>query len=250
MDTPLVAVERLTMRYGSAVVLEDVSLELHAGRVTCLLGENGAGKSTLIRILSGVVEPAAGVLRIAGDDVRLRSPREAQALGLATVHQDLALAPLLSVWRNFVLGREPTHGRGPLRRLDVRGARALTLQALARLGIEIRDVSQSVGSLSGGQRQALAMARAVHAGARVLILDEPTAALGVRQAERVLEVIEATARQGVAVLLVTHNPAQAFRAGHDFVVLQQGRVAGRWARARINALTLARAMAGESVSEA
>jgi simple sugar transport system ATP-binding protein len=214
-------------RFGTVVALDDVSLELHPGSVTCLLGDNGAGKSTLIKVLSGVHPPSSGRVEVDGRAVALGSPRAARRLGIATVHQDPAVVPLMSVWRNFFLGREPTRGRGPLRRLDVETGRTETRAALARFGILVDDVDRPLATLSGGERQSVAIARAVHTGARVLILDEPTAALGVRQAELVLHRIGRARDAGLAVILVSHNPHHAARVGDAFVVLRHGRVAAR-----------------------
>ncbi len=240
---PVLALERATMRFGGVVALDDVSMELSEGRVTCLLGENGAGKSTVIAILSGVLRPSAGRVLLDGAPVALGSPRDARARGIATVYQNLALVPLMSVWRNFFLGQEPVTGRGPLRRLDARRCRSESRDALSTMGILMEDVNRPVGALSGGERQAIAIARALHFGARVLILDEPTAALGVRQAELVLQQVQHARERGAAVLLVTHNPAHALRAGDDFVVLRRGRLAARLAGATVE--QLAGLMAGE-----
>lgn len=242
--TPLLAVEHVSQRFGSVVALEDVSLEVRAGRVLCLLGDNGAGKSTLIRILSGVREPSAGRLLVDGRETRFRSPADARADGVATVYQELAVLPLLSIWRNFFLGAEPVRGRGPFRRLDVVRARLESRDALATMGIQVDDPDRLAGTLSGGERQALAIARALRFGARVLILDEPTAALGVKQAERVLEHVAAARARGAGVVLVTHNPRHALRVGDTFVVLRQGRVAARLERAEAGLESLTELMSG------
>ena len=244
MSTPLLAVERVSRSFGSVEALRDVSFAVDAGSVTCLLGDNGAGKSTLIRILSGVHEPTEGRVLVDGGPVRLESPRDALARGIATVHQDLALVPLMSVWRNFFLGNEPTRGRGPLRRIDGDACRRIAADELARLGIADRDVDQPVGTLSGGERQAVAIARALYLGARVLILDEPTAALGVRQAALVLALVEAARERGVGVVLVTHNPQHAHAVGDRFVVLRRGSVAGDFRRGEVGPEGLARMMDG------
>jgi simple sugar transport system ATP-binding protein len=222
--TPLLVAERVSKRFGAVQALSDVSFTARAGQVTCLLGDNGAGKSTLIRILSGVYPPDHGRLLLEGREVRFGSPRDALAAGIAAVYQDLALVPLLSVWRNFYLGAEPTTGRGPLRRIDVAAARQAALAELARLGISIADAEQPVATLSGGQRQAIAIARAVHRGARVLILDEPTAALGVTQRALVLDLVRAVRTRGIAVILITHDPAQADAVADARVTLERGRV--------------------------
>ncbi len=243
-STPVLAGEGLSRRFGRVTALEEVSLEVHSGTVTCVLGDNGAGKSTLIRILSGVHPPSSGRLLMEGAEIHLGSPREARARGIATVHQDLGVIPLMSVWRNFVLGAEPTRGRGPFRRLDVVESRRVAREEMARMGIRIRDPEQPVGVLSGGERQSLAIARALHQGARVLILDEPTAALGVRQSERVLEQVGLARDRGAAVILITHNPAHALRVGDRFLVLARGRVAAHRERGHTDEVELAGLMAG------
>jgi simple sugar transport system ATP-binding protein len=234
----------VSLRFGRLDALRGVSFHAGAAEVTCLLGDNGAGKSSLIRILSGVYQPAAGEYLIDGRVVRFTSPRAALELGIATVHQDLGLIPLMSVWRNFVLGAEPMkrgHGFGGI---DMRAARATTQEALAQLGIEVRDVEQAVGSMSGGERQSLAIARAIHRGARVLILDEPTAALGVKQVEIVLGIIAKAKARGLAVVLVTHNPQHAYGCGDRFVILRRGMVTAECARGEIDSAGLAQLMSG------
>ena len=226
MRTPAVLrAEHVTKRFGGVLALDDVTVEAHAGAVTCLLGDNGAGKSTLIRILSGVLPPTAGRLLLDGAEVQFAAPRDALARGIATVYQDLALVPLMSVWRNFHLGAEPTVGAGPLRRIDVAACRRSALDELGALGIRLNDPEQPVATLSGGQRQALAIARAVHRGARVLILDEPTAALGVTQRALVTDLVRRVRARGVAVILITHDPMQADALADSRVVLEHGRVA-------------------------
>lgn len=240
---PVLAAVRVGKRFGGVVALEDVSLEAAAASVTCLLGDNGAGKSTLIKVLSGVHPPTTGGLELDGRPVSLSSPRHARALGIATVHQDPALVPLMSVWRNFFLGREPTRGRGPLRRLDAARARVDTRHGLAEFGIHLDDVDRPLATLSGGERQSVAIARATHAGARVLILDEPTSALGVRQAALVLDRIGLARDRGIGVVLVSHNPGHAARVGDHFVILRNGRVAARRERGEVDAAALRELMA-------
>src|SRR5262245_16675865 len=242
---PLLRVEHVAMRFGQVSALDDVSLAVDSGQVTCLLGDNGAGKSTLIRILSGVYRPTAGRYLIDGRPVNLDSPRKALEYGIATVHQDLALIPLMSIWRNFFLGSELVRGSGPLRRLDVERCRAITRTSLASLGITLRDPDQPVGTLSGGERQGIAIARAIHFGARVLILDEPTAALGVKQAAVVLQFIGSARDRGIAILFITHNPAHAYAVGERFVLLRQGRVAYEGTRSDTTMEELAAKMAGD-----
>ena len=220
----MIRAENITMRFGSVTALEDVSFDADAGAITCLLGDNGAGKSTLIRILSGVFPPTSGRLIMVGAYVRFGSPRDALAHGIATVHQDLALVPQLNVWRNFFLGAEPTIGKGVMRRIDVAACRAAALEQLSDLGIALVDADQPVATMSGGQRQAIAIGRAVHRGARVLILDEPTAALGIAQRRLVTDLVRRVRDRGVAVILITHDPAQADALADRRVVLDRGRI--------------------------
>ncbi len=223
---PLLEADHVSKRFGAVTALDDVSLAVERGEVTCLLGDNGAGKSTLVKILAGVHSPTGGELRVDGRSITFSSPRDAREHGIATVYQDLALIPLMPVWRNFFLGSEPTVGRGPLRRIDVQRCRTVATEQLEQLGIAVRDPDQSVGTLSGGERQAVAIARALHIGAKVLLLDEPTAAMGVRQAEIVLEQVRRARDGGVGIVLITHNPRHAAPVGNRFVVLRHGRVVG------------------------
>lgn len=242
--TALIEAEGIGKRYGGVVALREVSTVVNAGEVTCVLGDNGAGKSTLIKILAGVHQHDAGELRIDGAPVRLASPREALDRGIATVYQDLAVVPLMSVWRNFVLGSEPTYGWGPIRLLDRRKGQDITRNALADMGIDIRDLEQPVGTLSGGQRQCIAIARAVHYGAKVLILDEPTAALGVKQAGVVLRYVVQARDRGLGVILITHNPHHAYPVGDRFLLLKRGTMLGSYEKSEIDLPELTRQMAG------
>jgi simple sugar transport system ATP-binding protein len=205
-DTPLLQARGLSKMFGTVISLTDMSLTVRAGEVTCVLGDNGAGKSTLIKILSGVHPPDTGEILIDGVQTRFSSPRDAREAGIATVYQDLAMVPLMAVWRNFFLGSEPTKGWGLFRRFDADKARTMTRSALAEMGIDIRDADQVVGTLSGGERQSVAIARAVHFGARLLILDEPTSALGVKQAGVVLRYVLQAKDKGLGVIFTTHNP--------------------------------------------
>ncbi|MFE3261008.1 ATP-binding cassette domain-containing protein [Nocardia sp. NPDC059091] len=242
--TALIETLAVGKSYGSVAALRGVSMVVNAGEVTCVLGDNGAGKSTLIKILSGVHQHDTGELRIDGATTRLTSPREALERGMATVHQDLGLIPLLSVWRNFVLGREPTTGLGPIRLLDRRRARQATREALSDMEIDIPDLDRPVGILSGGQRQCLAIARAMHYGAQVLILDEPTAALGVKQAGAVLRYIAQARDRGLGVVLITHNPHHAYLVGDRFLLLERGSVLSSYTKHDIQLPELVQQMAG------
>jgi simple sugar transport system ATP-binding protein len=241
---PLLEVRGVSKYYGSVIALKDISTEVRAGQVTCVLGDNGAGKSTLIKILSGVHQHDEGSLLVEGEPKRFGSPREAKACGIATVFQDLATVPLMSIWRNFFMGSEPTRGWGPFRRFDVAFAKQTVRDEMAKMGIDIRDPDQPVGTLSGGERQSLAIARAVYFGAKVLILDEPTSALGVKQSGIVLKYIVQARERGVGVIFITHNPHHAVPVGDRFVVLNRGRVLGSYAKGEIDRDELVQAMAG------
>ena len=243
-DGPLISVRSVSKRFGNVQALEDVSMSATAGSVTCLVGDNGAGKSTLVGILAGVYQPSSGEYLVDGIPASFRSPRDAMSRGIAGVHQDLAVLPLMSVWRNFFLGAEPTRGRGLLRRIDRRSADTVVRAELGRMGIALRDTGQAVGTLSGGERQSVAIARALYFGARVLILDEPTAALGVKQAGIVMQSVEHAKERGVAVILITHNPRHAYPAGDAFVVLKHGRVLGEFGKASLSLQELTELMAG------
>jgi simple sugar transport system ATP-binding protein len=241
---PLLEVRQLTKRYGNVLALRDVSMVVRPGEVTCVLGDNGAGKSTLIKLLSGVSQPDHGEYLIGGKPVLLSGPRAALDRGIATVFQDLAMIPLLSITRNFFLGNEPTRGRGPLRRFDRRTAAKITREQLAKMGIAIRDPHQPVGTLSGGERQSVAIARAIYFGAKVLILDEPTSALGVKQAGVVLRYIIKARDEGVGVVFITHNPHHAYPVGDHFVILNRGSCIGTYAHGDIRREELVQAMSG------
>lgn len=230
MSGPALEVQNLSKYFGRVIALQDISLSVYPGEVLCLLGDNGAGKSTLIKTLSGVHLPDSGTYWVDGKPVVLGSPRDALAHGIATVYQDLAMIPLMSITRNFFLGSEPTVGWGIFRRFDVRSAREIVRQQLNLMGIDIRDPDQAVGTLSGGERQSIAIARAVYFGARVLILDEPTSALGVKQAGVVLRYMAQARAKGVAVIFITHNPHHAYPIGDRFTILQRGRTIGTYTK--------------------
>jgi simple sugar transport system ATP-binding protein len=244
MTAHLLEADSISKNYGNVVALKDVSCHVDAGEVTCILGDNGAGKSSFIKILSGCHPPDAGRLLVDGEPVEFASPRDARAKGIATVYQDLAMVPLMSIWRNFFLGAEPRKGFGPFEWLDAAKAKTIVRQELNEMGIDIRDPDQPVGTLSGGERQSVAIARAVYFGARVLILDEPTSALGVKQAGVVLKYILQARERGVAVIFITHNPHHAYPVGDRFVILNRGRSLGTFPKAEIDQEELVRLMAG------
>ena len=240
----LIEVRDITRQFGAVVALDGVSFSVRAGEVHCLLGDNGAGKSTLIKILSGVHAPTRGQLLLDGKPVTFRSPRDAIDRGIATVYQDLAMIPLMSITRNFFLGREPGVGWGPGRQFDMATAERIAREELLRIGIDIRDASQPVGTLSGGERQSVAIARAVYFGARVLILDEPTSALGVKEAGVVLRYIMQARSRGVGVVFITHNVHHAYPVADRFTVLNRGRSYGTFARGEVSREQVLEMMAG------
>jgi simple sugar transport system ATP-binding protein len=242
--TAVIEVKDIGKRYGNIIALSDVSTSVRAGEVTCVLGDNGAGKSTFIKILAGAHEHSDGELLIDGEATTLSSPRAALELGIATVYQDLAVVPLMPVWRNFFLGSEITKGFGPFRKLDVDEMKRITKDELAAMGIDLRDVEQPIGTLSGGERQCVAIARAVYFGARVLILDEPTAALGVKQSGVVLKYIAKARDRGLGVVFITHNPHHAYPVGDRFMLLRRGKSMGDFPKAEMTLEELTSMMAG------
>jgi len=242
--TAIIEVRDIGKSYGSVIALREVTTTVHAGEVTCVLGDNGAGKSTFIKILAGAHPHSDGEFLVDGETRRFSSPREALALGIATVYQDLAVVPLMPVWRNFFLGSEITKGWGPLRRLDIARMKAITKSELAAMGIDLRDVEQPIGTLSGGERQCVAIARAVYFGARVLILDEPTAALGVRQSGVVLKYVAKARDRGLGVIFISHNPHHAYPVGDRFMLLRRGRSMGNFPKAEMTLDELVQMMAG------
>jgi simple sugar transport system ATP-binding protein len=243
-EAPLLEIREVSKMFGSVISLFEISTIVRAGQVTCVLGDNGAGKSTFIKILSGVHQPDSGTLLLDGKPITIGSPRAALEAGIATVYQDLAMVPLMAIWRNFFLGAEPQKGWGPLRRFDAETAKQITRKELLDMGIDIRDPDQPVGTLSGGERQSVAIARAVHFGARLLILDEPTSALGVKQAGVVLRYIGRARDRGLGVVFITHNPHHAYPVGDRFLLLNRGRSLGDFAKADIPLAELTRLMAG------
>jgi simple sugar transport system ATP-binding protein len=226
MNTPILALKNVNKSFGPIEVLNDISLQVKAGEVLCLLGDNGAGKSTLIKILSGVYTLTSGQLEMDGKPLNFSNPRQASDMGIATVHQFGGTFPLMSIGRSFFVGVEPTKGWGPFKVYDRKKANDIAVKAVRDFGItRINDGDRLVGGLSGGERQSLAIARAVHFGARVLILDEPTAALGVKQASHVLRIVNEAKRRGLAVIFITHQVMHAMAVGDHFAVLIRGSIA-------------------------
>ena len=244
VGTPVIEVRDIGKRYGSIIALRKVSTTVRAGRVTCVLGDNGAGKSTFIKILAGAHAHTDGQLLVDGEECHFSGPREALDKGIATVYQDLAVVSLMPVWRNFFLGSEVSKGVGPMKRLDIKHMKETSKKELAAMGIDLRDVDQPIGTLSGGERQCVAIARAVYFGARVLILDEPTAALGVKQSSVVLKYIAKARARGLGVVFITHNPHHAYPVGDRFMLLRRGTSMGDFPKSEMTLEELTAMMAG------
>ncbi|MDB5658259.1 MAG: transporter family protein, partial [Cypionkella sp.] len=221
-----------------------VSFDVRAGECHCLLGDNGAGKSTFIKTMSGVYRPTQGEMLVDGKSVSFASPRDAMTAGIATVYQDLAMIPLMSVSRNFWMGREPEKGIWPFRTMNSKFADEIAVAEMRKMGINLRGPDQAVGTLSGGERQTVAIARAVYFGAKVLILDEPTSALGVRQTANVLSTVDRVRKQGIGVVFITHNVRHAMAVGDRFTVLNRGQTLGTAERGEVDAGGLQDLMAG------
>lgn len=251
-DTPnqngadvILALEDVSKYFGKVIALNGVTLRLRRGEVHCLLGDNGAGKSTLIKTLAGVHQPTTGEYLVDGKPVRFDSPRDALDLGIATVYQDLALVPLLSVARNFFMGREPRRKLfGFIDVMDLDESARVSRDSLVEMGIKVRDPHQPIGTMSGGEKQCLAIARAIHFGARVLILDEPTAALGVKQSFNVLKLIHNARAKGISVIFITHNVHHAYPIGDSFTLLNRGRSLGTYRKEEISKNEVLDMMAG------
>jgi simple sugar transport system ATP-binding protein len=248
---PLLQLQGIHKSFGPIDVLHDISLDVKAGEVLCLLGDNGAGKSTLIRILSGVHKPTSGQMLMRGQPVLFENPKQASEGGIATVHQFGGTFPLMSIGRSFFVGAEPTKRWGPFEVFDRKLANDIAVREMRQLGItRITDGNRLVGGLSGGERQALAIARAVHFGASVLILDEPTAALGVKEAAHVLRIILQARKKGVAVIFITHNVVHALTVGDHFAVLIRGAKAADFRRGEKTREEITDLMAGgEAMAE-
>ncbi|UCH73359.1 MAG: sugar ABC transporter ATP-binding protein [Rhodospirillales bacterium] len=244
MTEPIIQMKDIEKHFGAVIALAGVSMDVVPGECHCLLGDNGAGKSTFIKTMSGVHKPTKGEIFFEGKPMNFDRPRDAIAAGIATVYQDLAMIPLMSVSRNFFMGNEPTKKIAGLSFFDHKHANDVTMEEMRKMGINLRGPDQAVGTLSGGERQTVAIARAVHFGAKILILDEPTSALGVRQTSNVLATIDKVRSQGVAVVFITHNVRHALAVGDRFTVLDRGKTLGTAKRGEITPEELQDMMAG------
>lgn len=251
MNTPILALKNVNKSFGPIEVLNDVSLQVKAGEVLCLLGDNGASKSTLIKIMSGVYLPSSGELLMDGQPIAFKTPRDASDKGIATVHQFGGTFPLMSIGRSFFMGVEPTKGWGPFKIYDRKKANEIAVKSVRDFGItRIDDGDRLVGGLSGGERQSLAIARAVYFGARVLILDEPTAALGVKQASHVLRIVNEAKKRGLAVIFITHQVMHAMAVGDHFAVLIRGSIAADFKKGERTREEITDLMAGGETMDA
>ena len=242
MTSPYLRVEGLVKKFGPFTALGGVDLEVHPGEVHALLGDNGAGKSTLIKILAGVHQPTEGQIYVDGQPTQFRSPRDASAAGIGTVYQDLALNQLLSVTRNFFMGREL---KGPFGRMRMDEMNQIAHDEMLKIGIDFSDPTQAVGTMSGGQRQTLAIARAIYFGAKVLILDEPTSALGQKQQMGVLKTIKRVrARGDIAIIFITHNEIHSRLVGDRYTFLALGKTIGAGTADEISDKEMRRLMSG------
>ena len=244
-SNPLIETKDLVKKFGSFTALNGVSLAVYPGEVHALLGDNGAGKSTLIKALSGVHQPTSGKILVEGRETKFNSPRDASEVGIGTVYQDLALNSLTSVTRNFFLGRELKFGNSPFGILKMKKMHKIAIEEMAKIGIKIENPEQPVGTMSGGQRQTLAIARAIYFGAKVLILDEPTSALGQKQQMEVLKTIKNVQQLGnIAIILITHNEIHARLIADRYTFISLGEVIGSGTSKDLEGDDIRRLMAG------
>ena len=242
---PLIELKNVVKKFGSFTALNGVSLDVYPGEVHALLGDNGAGKSTLIKVLSGVHLMTSGQIKVDGETVNFSSPRQASDAGIGTVYQDLALNALTSVTRNFFLGREIKKGLGPFGLMQMDEMDRITIEEMSKIGINISNPNQPVGTMSGGQRQTLAIARAIYFGAKILILDEPTSALGQKQQMEVLKTIKKVQRLGnIAIILITHNEIHARLIADRYTFLSLGEVIGSGLSSELGGEDVKRLMSG------
>lgn len=244
-ENPIVYMENIVKRFGTITALNGVDFTVNRREVVGLLGDNGAGKSTLIKVLTGVYTPTSGQIYFEGKAVDIPSPREARAMGIETCYQDLALVPLMSITRNFFLGRELTRRIGPFTFLDMREMNSQAREALKDIGIHIRSPTEKVGKLSGGERQSIAIGRARHFGARLLILDEPTSALSVGETHKVLTYTQNAKERGLSVIFITHNVGHVYQVADRFTIIRRGNLVGNYPRDEVDEEDIADLITGE-----
>jgi len=221
-----IVLKNIYKNFGSISALKNISMVTDSGKIHCILGDNGAGKSTLVNIISGVFQPDQGEYKVNEKRVLFKNPRQALNTGISTVYQNLAIIPIMNIYRNFFLGNEPI--RGHLNTINKDFAIETTIKELKKFDINIEDAKRPAGTLSGGQRQILAIARALYFGAKILILDEPTSALGVRESAKVVEQIAQLKEHNINVILVSHNIEQAFSLGDEFFIFKNGELVGQF----------------------
>ncbi|MGY8751625.1 MAG: ATP-binding cassette domain-containing protein [Fidelibacterota bacterium] len=220
--------------FGNITALNDVSMSTKSGKIHCILGDNGAGKSSLVNIISGVFQPDQGEYQLNNEPIKLKSPRQAIDLGISTVYQNLAIIPIMNIYRNFFLGNEPLKNIF-FKTIDRDYAIETTINELEKFDISIKDPERPAGELSGGERQILAISRALYFGAKILILDEPTSALGVKESNKVVEQILMLKAQNINVILVSHNIDQAFELGDEFFILKNSKMVGSFKKSETSA---------------
>ena len=240
----VVEMKNIVKRFGTVEALRGVDFTVENGKVHALMGDNGAGKSTLIKVLTGVYTPTSGDIYFEGKRVTISSPADARALGIETCYQDLALIPLMSIWRNFFLGREMCTNLGPIKWLRQAEMQRLCGDALHDIGIEIRSTKEMVGKMSGGERQSIAIGRAIHFGAKLLILDEPTSALSVGETGKVLTYIENAKAKGLPVIFITHNVGHIYQVSDNYTIIRQGRKVGTYQKGELTQKDIADLITG------
>ncbi|MFT5195863.1 MAG: simple sugar transport system ATP-binding protein [Candidatus Promineifilaceae bacterium] len=244
-DEPVIAeMKNVVKRFGTVEALRGVDFTVRKGEVRALMGDNGAGKSTLIKVLTGVHTPTSGEIIFDGKSVQINSPADARALGIETCYQDLALIPLMSIWRNFFLGRELVTNIGPIKWLQRQEMAKQCQESLLDIGIHIRSAEEKVGKMSGGERQSIAIGRAIHFGAKLLILDEPTSALSVKETGKVLDYIRAAKERGLPVIFITHNVNHIYQVSDSYTIIRQGQSVGTYQKGELTQQDIADLITG------
>ena len=243
-ESVIVDMKDITKRFGTVEALRGVNFQVRKGEVRALMGDNGAGKSTLIKVLTGVHTPTSGQIIFDGEAVTINSPADARSLGIETCYQDLALIPLMSIWRNFFLGRELVTNIGPIKWLQRKEMAKQCQESLLDIGIHIRSAEEKVGKMSGGERQSIAIGRAIHFGAKLLILDEPTSALSVKETNKVLDYIRAAKERGLPVIFITHNVNHIYQVSDSYTIIRQGQSVGTYMKGELSQQDIADLITG------